>query len=149
MKWIVFDLDGTLADSSHREHLAQSKQWDEFHSASYQDPLNDDVAFLLRSAPLNGCCGMVLTGRNKKYWSTTLTWFSHKGILGLVDELLMRPDDDFSSDAVVKPRLLAEYFGSIERAREDVVVILEDREKMVECWRNLEFKCWQVRTGAY
>ena len=32
---------------------------------------------------------------------------------------------------------------------EEVLVILEDRDRVVEEWRNLGFNCWQVRAGGY
>ena len=32
MKLLILDIDGTLADNSHREHLAEEENWDEFFS---------------------------------------------------------------------------------------------------------------------
>src|ERR1044071_9234046 len=46
-KFIVVDLDGTVCDCAHRVHLAQAKQWDEFHAGIPHDkPHPDAVEFL-------------------------------------------------------------------------------------------------------
>ena len=140
-KIVVVDLDGTLCNSKHREHLAVAGQWDEFHSLLADDEPWSDVHRLLRyfvdDEQIVG-----LTGRNEKHRPATLKWLYHHGII--LDQLLMRPEFDPRPDHELKPQLLAEVCKP-----EEVWFILEDRDKVVEAWRNLGYNCWQVRPGGY
>lgn len=145
---IVVDLDGTLCDCSHRVHLAQAKQWEEFHKGIPEDKVYEDVHQIM-SALLGYYDIILLTSRDEKTRQATMDWFEANKILDFVDELLMRPEGNHESDHILKPRLLMEYFGSLERAKEKVLFILEDRDKVVQIWRDLGFRCWQVQAGAY
>jgi len=146
---VVVDLDGTLCDSAHREHLARAKQWDEFHCLLGEDKPNKAVAKLLLTL-MNMPEGPVvvgLTGRNERYRLMTLRWLDKHGLA--LDDLLMRPDDNYQSDHELKPQMLDDWLTAQELTRSDVWFILEDREKVVEAWRNLGHECWQVRAGGY
>jgi FMN phosphatase YigB (HAD superfamily) len=139
---IVVDLDGTLCNSKHREHLAQAGQWDEFHSLLADDKPWGDVWQLI--ADLCGKYYIIgLTGRNEKYRLKTVQWLDKYEIE--LDNLLMRPDFDPRPDHELKPQLLAEA-GVLP---EEVLFVLEDRDKVVEAWRNWGYNCWQVRPGGY
>lgn len=147
MKHIVVDIDNTLSDARHRQHLAQAKQWQEFHTKAIHDnPWTDVKEFLgllPRDVPVLG-----LTGRPEIWRPMTIEWMVwHK--IARFDDLLMRPDDNFDPDTVIKPRMLFEYFGGEDKARESVMMILEDRDVVVERWRELGFNCWQVRASGY
>jgi FMN phosphatase YigB (HAD superfamily) len=144
---IVIDLDGTLCDCSPRIHLAQAKQWDEFHAGMGEDKIREDVALLMDR--FSGYMIIILTGRDEAYRKPTEDWLRESGVGWTVDALLMRPDGNREQDHVLKPRLLAEHFGSLDRARKAVLMILEDRDRVVQEWRDLGFTCWQVQAGAY
>lgn len=144
---IVVDLDGTLCNSGHRDHLAVAGQWDEFHSKLMDDePWPDVKAFLdlfwTVTSETEKYAIVGLTGRNEQWRGKTLEWLSKHELF--MDELLMRPDKDFTSDAELKPRMLLERF-----LKESILFILEDRDKVVDAWRNAGFNCWQVRPGGY
>lgn len=146
MPSIIVDLDGTLCDSTHREHLAREKRWEEFHEAAKDDQPRQDVYCFIRWLAndfiIIGC-----TGRNERYRAATNAWMLKHEVH--LDELFMRPDNDFSSDFELKPKIIAAVFGSQEKALKEVLLILEDRDRMVEVWRNLGYVCWQVRAGGY
>jgi phosphoglycolate phosphatase-like HAD superfamily hydrolase len=150
MKTIVVDLDGTLCDCAHRIAYAQSQQWDEFHSRLADDqPFLDVVEFIER---IDGLCQFELvglTGRSEKWRNLTNEWLSRHQIY--LDVLLMRPDGNFESDHILKPKMLLEeiFNGDFTRMKEGVFLVLEDRDKVVEAWRNLTIPCWQVRNGTY
>ena len=155
MKIIVVDLDGTLCDSAHRDHFAKAKQWEEFHQAAKDDRPREDVAFFLRILARRSILDEILlvacTGRNEKYRQPTLEWLI-KHDLAVFDTLLMRPDGDWRPDVEMKPALLAEFVerGAIVSGdKAEVAFILEDRDKVVEAWRNLGYCCWQVQPGGY
>lgn len=142
-KRIVCDLDGTLSNISKRFHLAQEGRWDEFHSLSHQDEVNRDVARILQ----RNHDFIILTGRPKKYLNKTHEWLGTNGLFPYA--IIMRPDGDMRSDARLKPELLAQWYGGMEQALRCVDFILEDRDNVVEAFRNLGFHCWQVRQGTY
>ena len=149
VQWIVVDLDGTLADCSHRIDFAHAKDWDSFHAACPEDPVFEDVknaviSILSFGVNLNV---IICTGRNEKYRKQTTDWLSKHGFLP--DVLLMRPDNDWSKDGELKTKLLSEHFGSLEEARRRVLFILDDRDSSVEGLRNAGFPVWQVRPSGY
>lgn len=160
--FLVVDLDGTLSDSAHRDHLAVAKEWDEFHSKLVEDEPHWDVADLLSviSDSFHPVCTnlqiVALTGRNERYRIATEQWMLKHSIK--VDHLLMRPDHNWASDHDLKPQMLVDFVlgegeGTFDlRAKEaarKVWFILEDRDKVVEAWRNLGFRCWQTQMGGY
>ena len=144
---IVVDLDGTVCDSSHRDHLAQAGQWDDFHKALTDDKPWKDAKELIFAMNQYGMNTIAVTGRNERHRCRTLGWLRLNEIE--IDMLLMRRDDDFRSDTEVKPALLSEHFGSMQIALESVLFILDDRDKVVQKWRDLGFRCWQVQPGGY
>jgi phosphoglycolate phosphatase-like HAD superfamily hydrolase len=144
---VIVDLDGTLCDSGHRDHHAQAKEWDQFHSKLRDDKPHRDVALTVLALQKTGVKAFGLTGRNEAHRTATLAWLLDNGIE--LDALMMRPDNDWTPDHELKPKALAAAFGSIEGAKARVLMILEDRDKVVEAWRNLGFRCWQVQPGGY
>jgi FMN phosphatase YigB (HAD superfamily) len=142
---VVVDLDGTLCDTRFREHHAQNKEWDEFNRRCPEDTPHEDVRWLLGilgRLPQEQVQIVALTGRDEKYHTQTMNWLVQHMIA--VDELIMRPAHDYTSDHELKPRLLLQRYK-----KEQVAFILEDRDRVVEAWRNLGFNCWQVRVGGY
>lgn len=155
MKIIVVDLDGTVCDTAHRNHLAQAKDWDAFHAAAKDDRPRADVAFFLsvlaRRSVLDEILLVACTGRNERYRQTTLEWLI-KHDLAVFDTILMRPDGDRRLDVEVKPAMLAEFVEGLEVPgceMPTVAFILEDRDRVVEAWRNLGYATWQVAPGGY
>ena len=146
MTAIVVDLDGTLNNCSPRQHLAQAQKWDEFHGSLMDDLINPDVMFLLDNIAAEimviGC-----TGRSNAFRSLTTRWLLDNRIL--LDQLLMRPDGDWRPDHELKPKMLEKYLGSKDKVLRSVKFVLDDRDKVVEAWREYGLPCWQVRPGGY
>ncbi|MFI8816026.1 MULTISPECIES: phosphatase domain-containing protein [unclassified Streptomyces] len=77
----VFDLDGTLADTAHRQHFLEgrTKDWDSFFTAAVDDPpLRDGVALALTSA--EECEIVYLTGRPERCRRDTVEWLARQGL---------------------------------------------------------------------
>lgn len=154
MKTIVIDLDGTLCDSAHRDHHARNSDWDQFHALLTEDEPHPDVLWFIKAmswdavnadVELIGC-----TGRNERWRIATEKWLMEHG--ALLDCVLMRPDFDFRPDHDLKIEMLEEWHyesGAEGRPQDRVAFILEDREKVVEAWRNAGYNCWQVRPGNF
>lgn len=148
--WIVMDLDGTLCDCSHRVHWAQAKQWDEFNAGIPEDKVNEDAAEFARAISDNLNYDIILcTGRDEKHRQATEKWLHDHGLSHLFTQLLMRPEGTRDSDHEVKVKLIDEFFGTREAALDAVLLVLDDRDKVVEAFRDAGFRCWQVQAGSY
>lgn len=150
-RYVIVDIDGTLSDSRRREHHAQNKDWDAFHSAAKDDPPVEAVVEVVHALSNAAFKIIACTGRPEKYRRQTFDWMLKNEIA--VDALLMRPDLDFQPDAKIKIELVEEYLrirkDFSEDWKESILCVLEDRDGMVEKWRELGVDCWQVKAGAY
>ncbi|KAF5993038.1 hypothetical protein [Streptomyces sp. WAC00263] len=89
----VFDLDGTLADSAHRQRFLERKprDWDAFFAAAPQDPpLAEGVTLALRS--MEECEVVYLTGRPERCRRDTVEWLAAQGLPA--GRVWMRRNDD-------------------------------------------------------
>ncbi|MFD8565313.1 hypothetical protein [Streptomyces sp. NPDC059639] len=89
----VFDLDGTLADTAHRQRFLERKprDWDGFFGAAPDDPpLAEGVALARGSA--EECEVVYLTGRPERCRADTVAWLSAQGLPA--GTLHMRRNDD-------------------------------------------------------
>ena len=145
--FIVLDLDGTVADVSHRVHLAQAKAWDDFHAACVYDKVVEATAQII--SQLSNYNFIMVTGRTERHRPATERWLEDNQLARYIHTLLMRGDDDFRQDGEMKLALLEEYFGSKQSVLNNVLLCLDDRDRVVEAFRNYGLTCWQVREGDY
>lgn len=122
----VFDIDGVLADATHRQHLvdARPRDWDAFFGLVGGDGLLADGVTLLRELAAEHVI-VLLSGRPERTRVDTEAWLARHGIE--VDRLVLRADTDFRPAAVVKPELLRGIAGP-----EDVAVVVDDDAGVVE-----------------
>lgn len=139
-KWIVVDLDGTLADDSHRSHFIPD--WDTYHDACDQDksfgPIVQIVKELSENHPL-----LILTERSEKYRTKTGLWLNEQGIYQ--DTMLMRPEYSPGPNVDWKWNAICEWAGGEHKVIGQVLLVIEDNEKMVEMWRNNNLICLQPK----
>lgn len=89
----VFDLDGTLADSGHRQHFLEGarRDWTGFFAAAVDDPpLDEGVRLVLSSA--EECEIRYLTGRPERCRRDTVAWLEEQGLPE--GRVYMRRNDD-------------------------------------------------------
>ncbi|MGX1885090.1 phosphatase domain-containing protein [Streptomyces sp. NPDC055287] len=89
----VFDLDGTLADTAHRQRFLERtpRDWDGFFGAAPEDPpLPEGVRMVLESA--QECEVVYLTGRPERCRRDTLAWLAAQGLPE--GRIWMRRDND-------------------------------------------------------
>jgi FMN phosphatase YigB (HAD superfamily) len=145
---VIFDIDGTLADCSHRVQYAQSKEWDEFHSRCLEDNVIVNVADLM--IELSQSCEIILlTGRPEKYRHMTEQWLELCGLDDFYDELIMRPDNDWSQDAKMKVKALEDHFGDQQAVLDSVWLVIDDRDSVVEALRNYGLTVLQPAVSGY
>jgi len=148
MRTVIFDIDGTLADCSHRQSYAQAKEWDNFHSLCLKDSVIKNVADLLVS--MASICNVVLlTGMNERYRHLRRKWLTLSGLDGLYEDLLMRGDQDFRPDAEMKWSALVDRFGTPEGVLENVWFVVDDKDSVVEVLRNHGLTVLQPAVSGY
>lgn len=145
---VVVDLDGTLFNHDHRVHLAHAKQWDTYHALLTDDKVNPDVEFFLNRMVPSWVNIVYCTGRSEPWRNRTIEHMRKSGVPA-PDALLMRPHDNWQPDHELKPKMLEQHFGGREMTLECVMFVLDDRDKVVEAWRNYGLPCWQVRSGGF
>ena len=137
---VLFDLDGTLADNSHRQHflLGDKKDWDAFFDAQERDVPNDPIVALYKALFASERFSvLVVTARPERYRKNTEKWFANHEIpLG---RMLMRVDGDRRSDEVIKREMLVELKqeGSLP------LFVVDDRSGVVDMWRREGITCLQ------
>ncbi|MEV5610748.1 hypothetical protein [Streptomyces sp. NPDC052225] len=118
----VFDLDGTLADTAHRQTYLERRprDWDGFFAAAPQDPpLAEGIALALSSA--EECEIVYLTGRPERCRADTVAWLAAQGLPD--GPLHMRRNDDRRPARRTKLDVLKR----LARGR-DVRVLVDDDE---------------------
>lgn len=138
----IFDLDGTLADISHRLHYIQgeTKDWPTFFSQCDEDaPIWPVINTLKRLAEKSDI--WIFTGRSDEVRSKTITWLTHYGIR--FDKLLMRKAGDHRLDHVLKEEWLKENNTHL------LIGVFEDRQSVVDMWRANGVFCFQVAEGKF
>lgn len=144
-KAILCDVDGTLADLEHRlKYVHQNpKDWHSFHSALMEDIPHDWCVELLDLYRKNGYKILLMTGRGAEYRELSLKWFQKHRIA--YDELLMRPSGDQRHDWQIKKEL---YEGHV-KPHYQVRFVIEDRQSVVDMWREMGLTCLQCAPGDF
>jgi FMN phosphatase YigB (HAD superfamily) len=134
----VFDIDGVLADVTHRLHFLDDRRWERFFSAADRDPLLADGAQRLRAA-LAEHDVVYLTGRPERNRRLTERWLARHGLP--TAPLHMRPDDDHRPARIVKREVLRR----LARTR-TVASVLDDDPAVVEV---LHADGWPVELATW
>ncbi|GAA2461112.1 hypothetical protein ACFPFX_19265 [Streptomyces mauvecolor] len=138
----VFDLDGTLADSSHRQRFLdrRPRDWDAFFAAAPADPPLAEGVALCREAA--GDCEVVyLTGRPERCREDTLAWLAEQGLPD--GALHMRRNDDRRPARVTKLQILR----GLGRGRE-IRMLVDDDELVCDAAEQAGFRVVRARWTA-
>jgi len=133
---VIFDIDGTLADLTHRLHLVENgkRQWDLFFKRIPNDtpikPIVDLASTLIRS---NEKAILFITGRPERTRIDTVTWLLKQELKVKFETcLFMRKDGDRREDHIVKREIL----NDIRNAGFEPVLVFDDRQSVVDMWRQ-------------
>jgi len=142
---IIFDVDGTLMDISHRKKFVESKpkDWDSFREQTPDDkPITEifQVAIALQKA---GHRIIIASGRNRSQRGITLKQLMAEGLVFI--DLFMRSDKDYRSDVVLKKEML----GAMRRKGYNPKMVFDDRSSVVQMWRDEGLRVAQVAPGDF
>ncbi len=143
----IFDLDGTVADLSHRLHHVKdgNRRWDLFHAEVGNDlPHNDvlEVCYQLTGKP-GQPFAIFCSGRKEVCREATQEWLYKYYPRSFA--LFMRQDNDNRKDCIVKEELYRKF---IEPGFE-VLGVFDDRQQVVDMWRSIGLRCYQVAKGDF
>ena len=163
---IIFDLDGTLAIiDKRREHATKPNgkiNWDEFFNPahiSFDEP-NEPVIKMAQLFSQQGFKIVILSGRSDKMFDRTVEWLEWNDVP--FDLLVMRPDKfkpkswpvakgnpatpemRFMPDEILKKEMLDTFVD-----KNDVLMTVDDRQKVVDMWRAEGLTCFQVAPGDF
>lgn len=149
---VIVDIDGTLADATHRMHLlpkgpllddvSPDEAWNRFFDAAGDDEPITEIITLVRALYRDNVI-FLATGRRESNREVTVAWLERHKVS--YDHLLMRPEGDTRRDDVVKREMLDE----IRSHKLPILFALEDRSRVVSMWRANGIRTLQVAEGNY
>ena len=152
-KWVIFDLDGTLADIEDRRKLSTKDNgkmdWDKFFDPANisLDKPNIPVIKMAQALAEAGYMIAIFSGRSKGTSNTTKFWLSQNKVPFSI--LKLRPEKHpyrFMPDEKLKKEWLDECFPY---PYNDIVCVFDDRDKVVKMWRENKLTCMQVAPGNF
>jgi hypothetical protein len=152
MKNVIFDLDGTLALIDKRRAISTKDNgkmdWDVFF-----DPKNIDldlpnhgVIAMAQTLKAAGHRIIIFSGRSKGTKDATNTWLKKFNVP--CDILKMRPT---SKDFMFMPddKLKQMWLDNLFTDKSDIICVFDDRQKVVDMWRDNGLTCMQVAPGDF
>lgn len=136
--FVIFDLDGTLADISHRVHFVRGggRDWASFFAACVDDLPHPHVIETFKAHLDAGHKVRVWSARSDVVRKQTEDWLLRHGIDPCFLQH-MRAAGDNTPDVALK-----RYWLSQEHERPDIVY--DDRQRVVDMWRAEGIPCFQV-----
>ena len=139
--FVLFDIDGTLADVRHRVHYVKKdkdsgkRQWGKFFAEAKNDKPYEHILLLNAMFGTNPNFEIYLiTGRPENLRKDTEDWLAKHDII--YKHLLMRPQSDRRPDYESKKDLF-EKDPILSKNKENVVCVFEDRLQVAKMWRDM------------
>ena len=147
---IIFDLDGTIALVDKRREVSKlpdgKMNWDEWFNPSNikLDEPNMPVVKMAQLFAQDGFNIVIFSGRSDKTKFTTKSWLTHNRVP--FHKLVMRPHKtmNFIPDDILKRDMLDTHVDI-----NDIFMVVDDRQKVVDMWRNLGLTVFQVAEGDF
>lgn len=138
-KTIIVDIDGTVA------HNNGARGWYEYDKV-YMDQPHVDICDLVEMLADNEAVSnlVFLSGRSDDCREETLKWLKFNFPLREDFELYMRASGDHRDDAIVKYELFDQHLRD-----RNIWLVLDDRDRVVNMWRELGLRCLQVAPGNF
>lgn len=139
---VICDLDGTLA-------IDQNRSWFDYDKV-IDDPVDPRLLRIIKNYLKQGIRVFFLTGREDKGNCRKLTSQWLKNHLGEFEytfdyNLIMREKGDRRGDQITKKELYEKYI----KDSYNVLCVFDDRQKVVDMWREEGLLCCQVAKGDY
>lgn len=130
---IIVDIDGTLAIHGDRSPY----DWGRVG----EDRLNGIVYQIVKKYWEVDL--ILVSGRDSVCREATETWLQFYGVR--YKDLFMRPEGNTEKDTIIKERIYREHI----EGKYNVLFVLDDRDQVVQMWRDLGLTCLQVANGDF
>lgn len=140
MSSAVIDLDGSISDNSHREHLieGENKRWREYLQKASEDEANDEVLDFVQELSEDYKI-VILTCRSDEVKEETVKWLSEHEIP--FDDLIMLPEGRWElSDSEFKRDKLQEI--------KNPTIAIDDKKENCEMFREEGLKVYAVKESS-
>ena len=131
-KAIIVDIDGTLAKMKDRSPFDWSKV--------KEDSCNETIKKIVNNYSETV---IIVSGRDGICKEDTIEWLKTNDIK--FNHILMRDVGNNEKDSIIKRRLFDENI----RGKYFIEYVLDDRNQVVEMWRNMGLTCLQVNEGNF
>ena len=144
---VIFDLDGTLANIDKRRKLATKNgkmNWNVFFNPDNidLDTPNQAVINMANILYSQDYIIYILSGRSDKTYEATIDWLSKYKVN--YDLLIMRPQNQlYKKDSDLKQS----WLDTIGKDR--VSMVFDDRQQVVDMWRQNGLPTFQVADGDF
>lgn len=142
---VIVDMDGTLADCSHRKHFISNGRhdWNSFEgSLVLQDAPRMPIVKLVDMFQDEGFEILIVSGRSiDRAGKATVGWLENFCVP--YKHIFMRNGGDNRPDNVVKQEILDRL------PKDQIVYVLDDRDQVVKMWRDNGLTCLQVAEGNF
>lgn len=152
IQYLIIDIDGTLADSTHRAcYLQRSpKDWDRFFSLVHLDaPIEPNIT-VIKGLLNAGAYPIFVTGRPDSCKVGTEAWLRQHLFDGNDHDyaIYFRNSADRRPDFAVKQEIAFRFLipSNINGLNS---LVFEDRTDCAKMWRDLGFTCFQVSNDLY
>lgn len=143
---LIVDIDGTVANNHHRAiHVRQKpKNWKLYHQTTHLDLPFHDIIEMVKHLTKDDIELVFCSGRSEDEREVTEKWLREVGTFHEWKALFMRPSKDYRDDSIIKSELLDQILVTW-----NVWMAIDDRDRVVNMWRERGIRCLQVAPGAF
>ncbi len=139
---VCVDIDGVLADATHRQYLLDYYDWDSFFLAVGDDDLLEPQATLLTSLGADHVISLV-TSRPQWVGDLTTTWLAKHEVRW--DLLIMRSNADYRR----APQVKANAVQQLRTQGFDPVLAFDDDQRNVAAYQRQGVPCVYIHSGYH
>lgn len=141
---VIFDVDGTLADCTERRKFWPDNKKEFFNPANVimDKPFSHIVGLAQLLANYAHLRVLVVSARSESDRKITAEWLLENRVP--YEHLYLRANNDPRQDEVVKREILREIQKTYE-----VIMVFDDRDRVVKMWREEGLPCLQVAEGSF
>jgi len=133
---ILCDIDGTVADNSHRQHfLEEKKDWDGFFDALDLDEPIYEIINKMNDEHNKGREIIFLTGRPERYRDSTEKWL--KQYFNFPLRVVMRPNDNKKNKLLTKKEMFDQNFNI-----DEIFYVIDNDEDLLNMWKKMGMRVY-------
>lgn len=143
------DIDGTVADCTHRlHHISDGKHdWKAFFRDCVYDIPIPEVIKTINMLEEAGAMIIMVSGRSDEVREQTERWLICNNVHYWAS--YMRKAGDYRADNIVKAELLEQVLKDRGILMSDIVGVFEDRQQVVDMYREKGLRVFQVAKGDF